>query len=535
VSPRELFDQVDERTGGSRLGGCLLCFAAVATGAVGYAYAPGLGVAGAGTLTGAVALGVAVWAARRREGRSVLSGGSRVAVLLLTPLGVMTWLWFTRPALFWLLLGSTGLAILWRLIRRYRVHERNEAVKPAPAVPAPDEGQGQWEEFRRRARLHHPDDAEQVAELTDPPAPNGVGGMVLRVDLRAAQLLPEDLVRVEQQARRTLRVDHAFTRQVDTDTAELHVYRGTPLGERIGYQWLAANPARDPERVTVAATVTAQPGTLRRRQSVGWFGQTESGKTSGQLALVHSITHVQHIPTHLLVLDNRELDNKGGSELHMLSGLPGVTYRNRSADAWELICRARDIMGDRQRDKGRMGNVQADDEWPHVRLLITEMLGVVQSRPPVDVQDWAVYTRGQFESRPSRDDWRAMLAQGLADIVRAGRDVEVVLDFGAQAGQIEMIPGVLRRMLPQRVLFRVPNHSDIAPVIGDAAGVDAHLIPEWQRGASYLLGEDGRAVFARAAHIADDEFEEAVVAPMRRWGRRLFYVVDGAGVGGGAA
>jgi hypothetical protein len=209
-----------------------------------------------------------------------------------------------------------------------------------------------------------------------------------------------------------------------------------------------------------------------------------------------------------------------------LDGLPGVHYRRRTVDAWELICRALDIMGERQSTKGGLGNETPTDERPLVRLLITELLPVVDSRPPAGVDDWTEYSRGRVDSRPTVDAWRKMVVQGLADIVRSGRDVNVVLDAGAQAAQVDQIPGQLRRMIPQRVLFRVANHSDIAPVIGDAAGVDAHQIPKWQHGACYLHARDGIAVFARCGHVPPEEFEAAVVAPLRKWGRRLFYVVN---------
>ncbi len=276
----------------------------------------------------------------------------------------------------------------------------------------------------------------------------------------------------------------------------------------------------------MGATATAQPAVLRWRLSVGWFGATAAGKTTGQLALLHSITAVRHIPTHLLVLDNRTEEDGRGSELSALAGLPGVVYRDRSVDAWELVCRALDIMSCRHAGKG-LGEVQPAGEYPLVRLMVTELQDVVDSRPPRDVQDWTSYSRGRFDSRPSDKDWRDMLASGLGEIVRKGRDVAVVLDAAAQAAQIDVIPAVLRRVLPQAVLFRVMHDSDIKPALGDSADVDAHLIPEWQQGAGYLRGENGRSVFFRAAHIGPEHLAEAVVEPVREWGRRVLYVVDG--------
>lgn len=511
----------------SKFAGCLLAVTAAAAGCGGV-YAKGnltVGVVVASSAAGLVI--VASVAVRGRRSPAGRRSRTQPVSALIVSVG-LAGLYLTRPALLWLLLGLAALPILGGLIRRYRVHERNEVVKPPPPAGSPEEVGERWAEFRRRAGLGHPDDADVAAELVRDPAPNGVGGIVLRVDLRDAQLLPEDLTRAAEKARRVLRFDVAFVRRIDTDTTDLHLYRGTPLGERTGWEWLAAHPAAQPERVTIGPTVTAEPATIHRRRSVGWFGLTDTGKTGGQLATVHSLTAVQRLPVHLLVLDNREVDNRGGSELRVLSGLPGVTYRNKTQDAWELILRGLDIMGERQAGKGRIGDLSPDDEHPHVRLMITELLDVLQSRPPSTVQDWAGYTRGLFDRRPPVNEWRGMLAENLAKIVRTGRDVEVVLDFCAQAGQIDQIPGVLRRMLPTRVLFRVGNASDIAPVLGDAAGVDAHQIPEWQQGACYVLAEDGRPVFARTAHVAPDDLEAAVVAPLRTYGRRLLYVVDSA-------
>lgn len=518
----------------SRLGGCLFTITACAAGAAGCMYTGGdltVGVVVAATAAGLV---IAGWASRRRRDHGRSRSGGVVLVGTLAGVAALTALWVTHPALLVALLGLTALAILWVLIRRYRVHERSEAVKPDPPAGSPEEVTARWEEFRRRARLRHPDDAGIAAALVGDPAPNGLGGMVARVDLRAAQLLPEDLTAAVERARRVLRFDAAFVRRVDTDTADLHLYRGTPLGDRISWEWLAGHRAAQPDRITVGATVVGEPATIHRRRSVGWFGLTDTGKTGGQLAAVHSLTAVHRIPVHLLVLDNREVDNRGGSELRVLSGLPGVTYRNRTQDAWELVLRALDIMGERQAGKGLIGDVIPDDDCPHVRLVITELLDVLQSRPPSTVEDWAGYTRGLFDKRPTVEGWRGMLAEHLAKIVRTGRDVEVVLDFCAQAGQVDQIPTVLRRMIPTRVLFRVGNASDIAPVLGDAAGVEAHQIPEWQQGACYLLGPDGQPVFARTAHIGPDEVEPAVVAPLRTWGRRLLYVVDSSATAGGA-
>ena len=514
-------------TRSSGLGGCLLGGTAVAAGVAGTVYTGGDLTVGV-WVAGGAAVVVVAWAARR--GRSGGGGAGRWlgGLVALAAAGGLVVLWFTHPLLLAAPAALVAAPILWRLTRRYRVRERTGDVKPSWPPGSPEEVAERWEEFRRRARLHHPDGDDTAARLLDDPAPNGLGGVRLRVDLLDAQLLPEDLAGAAEQARRVLRFDAVYVRRLGTDEAELHLYRGTPLGERIGWEWLDAYPAREPARVTIGATATAQPATIHRRRSIGWFGLTDTGKTGGQLAIVHSLTAVHRLPVHLLVLDNREVDNRGGSELRVLSGLPGVTYRSRTQDAWELVQRALDIMGERQAGKGLIGDLDPDDERPHVRLLVTEMLDVLQSRPPSTVQDWAGYTRGLFDKRPPVTEWRAAIAENLAKIVRTGRDVEVVLDCCAQAGQVDQIPGVLRRMIPQRVLFRVGNASDIAPVLGDAAGVDAHQIPEWQQGGCYLLGRDGQPLFARTAHIAPADLEAAVVAPLRTWGRRLLYVVDSA-------
>lgn len=512
----------------SGVGGCLLTATAIGAGVAGSGYAQGdltVGIVAAMVAAGAV---VTVWAARRGRSGGGTAGRLFGGLAVLAVVGGLVVLWYTHPLLLAVPAISLVAPILWGLTRRYRVRERTGDVKPSWPPGSPEEVAERWAEFRRRARLHHPDGDDLAARLLDDPAPNGLGGVRLRVDLLDAQLLPEDLAEAAESARRVLRFDAVYVRQLGTDIAELHLYRGTPLGERIGWEWLDANPADEPARVTVAATVTAQPGTIHRRRSIGWFGLTDTGKTGGQLAVVHSLTAVHRLPVHLLVLDNREVDNRGGSELRVLSGLPGVTYRSRTQDAWELVQRALDIMGERQAEKGRIGDLDPDDEHPHVRLLVTEMLDVLQSRPPASVQDWAGYTRGLFDQRPPVNEWRAAIAENLAKIVRTGRDVEVVLDFCAQAGQVDQIPGVLRRMIPQRVLFRVGNQSDIAPVLGDAAGVEAHQIPEWQQGGCYLLSRNGRPVFARTAHVGPADLEEAVVAPLRTWGRRLLYVVDSA-------
>jgi len=474
-----------------------------------------------GLLLGAVGL---LFARRGGDGADHSHGGRRVVAGLVgvAAAAVAVRLW---PVLGGLGVGLAGLLILWGLVRRVRGHERTEAVKPPPAYGSPEEVGERWQDYVHRARLHDYSDEEQAARLIRDPAPNGVGGIVARVDLRQAGLLPEDLDRTVDMARRVLRIDRVFTRRVDTDTVDLHLYRGTPLADPIRYQWLAGNAAAG-ERATVGATATAQPAVLRWRLSVGWFGATAAGKTTGQLALLHSITAVRHIPTHLLVLDNRTEEDGRGSELAVLAGLPGVVYRDRSVDAWELVCRALDIMSCRHAGKG-LGEVQPSGEYPLVRLMVTELQDVVDSRPPRDVQDWTSYSRGRFDSRPSDKDWRDMLASGLGEIVRKGRDVAVVLDAAAQAAQIDVIPAVLRRVLPQAVLFRVMHDSDIKPALGDGADVEAHLIPEWQQGAGYLRGENGRSVFFRAAHIGPEHLAEAVVEPVREWGRRVLYVVDG--------
>jgi hypothetical protein len=484
-------------------------------------------VAPAVVLAGWAGAGMVAWSAGRGGGEPVRSWAVQAGVLLVPVGAVGAAAALMRPALGGVVAGGLEAAILWRLILRVRVHERNALVKAPAVLSEAEEVAQQWEEARDRAGLRHHIDPERVAGLLDKPATNGVGGWVLRVDLRDAQLLPEDLPEAAVTIRRVMRFDHVHTRRVDTNVADLHLYRGVPLAEPVPWSWLAAHPA-DPESVTIGPTLTAQAATISRRLSMGWFGFTNCGKTSAQLAVVHSLTAVQRVPVHLLVLDNREQGGRGGSELDVLRGLPGVTYRNRTLDAWELVQRALDIMGERQASKGRIGNLVADDETPHVRLIVTEMLPVLRSRPPVGVKDWPDYTRGLLNAKPNVAEWRALLAEQIAEIVRSGRDVEVTLDFGAQAGQIEEIPGVLRRILPQRGLGRVGNQSDIAPVLGDASGVAAHKIPKWQSGAQYLLDEDGNPLFARAAYIPPADLEAAVVTPLREWGRRLLYVVDGS-------
>ena len=428
-----------------------------------------------------------------------------------------------RPVLGAGLLVLVAALILWRL-HRLRRPEPTDDVKTPPAAGSPEEVGERWPEFARRAGLRHPGDAGLTAELTTDPAPNGVGGVVVRVNLRDAELLPEDLREAGEKIRRVLRYDHSFVRPVNTDAADVHLYRGRPLAERIPYQWLGEHPSSSPERATVGATVTAEPASARWRHSILWGGLTASGKTSAQLALLHSVTAVLQIPVHLLVLDNRG-GEQGGSELRALDGLSGVVYRNRTADAWTLVCRAVDIMAARHAAKGSMDELQPDDRTPLVRLLITELVDVLESRPPAEVADWAAYSRGRFDKRPRVEDWRAMLVEGLSEIVRKGRDVCVCLDAGAQAGQVDIIPGRLRYMIGQRGLFRVYNPSDAAPVLGDTAGVEAHLIPESQPGAGYIRGQDGRAVFFRSAHIAPAEFGEAIVQPLREWGRGLLHIV----------
>jgi len=390
---------------------------------------------------------------------------------------------------------------------------------------ARDEVGERWSELVRRARLHHPDDAGLAAELAGAPVPNGVGGEVARVGLAAGQLLPEDLREAAGRVRRVLRVDAVFVRQVDTDTVDLHMYRGRPLAEPVGWRWLAGHQPVSGEWVAVGATVTAQPAALRWRHSVLWAGLTGSGKTTGQLALLHSVTAVRRIPVHLLVLDNRGED-EGGSELAWLEGVRGVVYRNRTSDAWELVCRALDIMAGRQAAKGGLGELQPSDDSPLVRLLVTELPDVLSSRPPAGVADWAGYSRGWFDKRPSAEDWRAMLVEHLARIARKGRDVCVCADLGAQVAQVEVIPTKLRATIGQRVLFRVMNHSDIAPALGDASGAPAHEIPDWQAGAGFLR-VDGSPVFFRAAHVPPEELDEAVVWPLQAYGRRVLYAVGG--------
>jgi hypothetical protein len=511
------------RSPASGLFGC-----AVVAGGAALSLSPRLGWAvwgGMAILGASIAAGRA--AARRRAGRAgdetVHPRRGRRVVGWLVGGAAVAGLVAAKPVLVVGVLAVVA-AFIFRALHRLRRPERTDDVNPPPTPRPEDEVGERWDEFTRRAGLRHKVDRDLTAQLIRNPAPNGVGGTVVRVGLREAELLPEDLKEVAEQWRRILRYDHVFVRPLNTDAADVHLYRGRPLAQRVPYQWLADHQPADRERVAVGATVTAEPATVRWRHSILWGGLTSSGKTSVQLALVHAVTAVHHIPVHLLVLDNRG-GEQGGSELRPLDGLPGVVYRNRTVDAWTLVCRALDIMAARQAAKGSMAELVPDDRTPLVRLWITELVDVLDSRPPTDVADWERYSRGRFDRRPKVEDWRAMLVEGLAEVVRKGRDVAVCLDAAAQAGQVSVIPGQLRYMIGQRGLFRVANASDAAPILGDAAGVDAHVIPDWQAGAGYLRGPDGRSLFFRAAHVADHEFEQAVVEPLREWGRGLLHVV----------
>jgi hypothetical protein len=372
------------------------------------------------------------------------------------------------------------------------------------------------------------DEGKQPLEPTEPPSPNGVGGVLIKLDLGQAQLTPTDLQRATDVITRRLRAPYVYVMPRGgpgrIDDVHLHLYRGFPLyGHTVGYQWLQHAAATVGEgNVPVGITVTGDPAELTYRYSTLITALPDSGKTHQQLAGLAGLA-AAGVHTDLYLVDNR--GKQGGREFEPLRPV-STFYGQTVAEAFAALRLVRIELHDRNRRLPPGDQIPASRFWPLKLLVITEHQAFVASSPPTDAEvqnlgfTWDQYTLGEFSARPDRSKWRGLVDEWLYELGRIGRAVLCVFWSGAHASLIETL-GRHRDAISQRILFRLLEEGGIDAALGHgavAAGAAPHLIPEGSdaAGIGYLRRQTSRPVLFRSAYIPYRDLQAAIVIPFRR-------------------
>ncbi len=486
-------------------------------------------------LTEVVPLGVALLgrATRRLLWWLVRLGWERP--WLLVAVGTLTGLWWAWGVVLALsVVGAGAVAISLGLIASGRLHERSRAVKSDEGSDWLGELGKLWPAAASRAGLHHPDDPARTPLLLGPVTSNGIGGAVMELDLAPALAEPGQIRDAVPRLRRGLRVTDIAVQDRETepgergglDYARLHLYSGHPFREPVPAGWLVDNAdaggIRGPRLlVPVGPDITAEPVLLDARYSTMVGGATDRGKTGIELAFIAGGL-AAGLPLVPWVLDNRGED--GGAELDDLSSV--VPYETDSAAGWRLLRGALDVSTWRTREfrslVGEREFFTPSRRHPALVLVITELLNLVQSRPPAKVADWDSFTGGWCDGRPSTEDWRAMIDEALSRISREGRLVAVAWHGAVAAAQMDVFGrrSRLRTVTPQRIAVGTLTDDDVDPILGSgalAAGARPDLIPHpGYEGTGYVRVGSVRPRMFRATYVTRRDSERLIVSRLRR-------------------
>lgn len=130
------------------------------------------------------------------------------------------------------------------------------------------------------------------------------------------------------------------------------------------------------------------------------------------------------------------------------------------------------------------------------------------------IDELASFTRGSGANEKTEEQLRQRFILMLAEILRLGRALGVVVVTATQVALVKNLPDDLRRLFSYRWAFRC-TELDASQVILGAGwagrGFDASKIQPWQQGRGMLLKDEGYPIDCRA-YVADDDALKVVAA-----------------------